>query len=141
MIIVRDINRRINELRSRFLREPFVNTFGAHLERITYGHASISMVVEHNMVIIEQIANGGILATLGNSASVYAAMSSIPAGHTRALSLTIQFYKAAKEGDQITADAAVTNESRSYIWTSFDILNNRHENLASGIIQYTKPNK
>ena len=132
---------RLDELRARFGEEPFAQALQAKLEDLDEGLAVVSLLVTKELVIVERIVNGGFLATLGNSAGVYAAMSKIPAGHTRALHLDINFEHPAKEGEIIKGVAHVKNESGNFILVLFEVLNSEQKLLAYGTARYVKPKK
>lgn len=130
---------RLEELRARFQNEPFVQFLGVTLENLEMGYAVVGLTVTKNILIVDQMVNGGFLAVLGNSASVYAAMSVIPAGHTRNLHMEIHFLKPGREGEFLRAVAKVEDETGSYIWAKFDILGPDDKPCARGSILYLKP--
>lgn len=130
---------RLEELRKRFKREPCFKKCGAKLEKLRKGYAVVRVKISESMVVLEGFANGGYLGVIGNSAGVYAAMSKLPAGHTRALSIFTYFHSTAKKSQIVRGVARVTEESRSYIWVAFRVVGLDGKLKASGVIQYTKP--
>lgn len=135
-------HRRINELKARFDNEPCVKAAAMHLEMIHHGSAKVSMTIGEHMAIKEGFANGGFLATIGNTAGVYAAMSKIPHGHTKAANFSISFTSPAKIGERITALATVFHQTKRCIWVTFIITGSKTgEPKALGSAQYIKPIK
>ncbi|GEM_PF-3722444 len=138
---------RFVELREKFRREPIANIpvpFAFELEFLEEGSAVVNMRVASGMLVGSVgIVNGGIMDTLANTASVYAAMSVIPSGHTPRMSFSSNNMRKAREGETLQARAAVLDENDNSIIVRFVVANKDlpSDVKAVGQAQYHKPKK
>ena len=131
---------RIEELQKRFYEEPCVAAIGMDLVIMNEGFVIVSMTINERVTMKEGFANGGFLAMLGNTAGVYAAMSKIPHGHTRMMSIGMHPVSPAMAGEYIIGSARVIQEGKQHIWVTFEIKNGNTRQLkAFGSAQYIKP--
>jgi acyl-coenzyme A thioesterase PaaI-like protein len=74
---------RLEELEREFLEEPFSQEYGIVLDRLERGFAIVSVPVHPEWFARAGMMQGGFEKVAADAAGVYAAMSTIPAGHTR----------------------------------------------------------
>lgn len=141
------MDERAAELGRLFVAEPIVVkpvAFNFELILLGGGRAIIGMEVTEGMLVGGRgIVNGGIMDTLANTASVYAAMSAIPEGHMPRMNFSVRNLRMAKLGEILHADAEVYSENDSSIIVNFEVVNAYFPKdvKAVGQGQYHKPPK
>lgn len=113
---------RLQELRQRFVVEPYVGALGAKLKEITHGRAVLSCRPHRLLTVAGGLVQGGATASLIDFAGVYAAMSVIPAGHTPASSMHVTFLRPVREGEELVIEATVVHTGRRRIVTEVRVV-------------------
>ena len=140
-----EMSERLEELKQSFRNEPILVTpivFGFTLESLEFGRAVLTMKVTEGMLVGGKgIVNGGIMDTLGNTASVYAAMSMVPFGHMPRMNFTVTNLRKAFGGETLKAIAEGIADIGSSVVVNFRIFREDHpEDLkVVGRGQYHKP--
>ncbi len=131
---------RLNELRQNFALEPTGKLLDARLEDIGPGRATVSAPAGDDVLIARVgIVQGGIIAALADYAGVYAAMSSIPSGHTPCASLTISFLRPVVRGQIVEASASVVSETRSQLFVTASVRVRGGKEVALVSLTFAKP--
>lgn len=138
---------RISELWRTFSCEPIVNIpvpFNFELRILDKGFAVVQMNISKGMLVGGVgIVNGGMLCTLANTASVYAAMADIPEGHTPCVHFTFHPIKETRAEETLTAVARVVVNNHNSVFVNFTISNRDDSSdvRVVGQAQYLKPRK
>jgi uncharacterized protein (TIGR00369 family) len=128
------------DLVERFNKEPLGRACNARLVAIRRGRAVVKMMMRPDHLIFDPpIVQGGIMTVLADFAGVYAAMASIPEGHTPAKRLTIDFLRPIYRSEQLTALAEMENESKTEVLIRVRVTNEEDKLVALSTITFGKP--
>ena len=108
--------------------QKLMTLLGIELQQIEPGMAVCTMAVRSDMVNSNGYCQGGLLFTLADHAFAYACMSGNQAGVT--LSASVIFSRPAQAGDQLRAEARVTNDGGRTATCLVEVLNQAGELLA-----------
>ena len=135
------MNQRLKQLRSLFTTEPLGRSLGARLIGLKRGWAAVSAVARNDLLVSVGIVQGGVIAAVADYAGVYAAMSVIPAGHTPAARININFLRPISAGEDIVAVARVVDETRTTVSVAFEVTGAAVRRKALGTILFVKPRR
>lgn len=130
---------RLTELRLQFAAEPLATGFGATLDALSDGEATVSYVALNDHAIVVGIIQGGITTVIADYAGVYAAMTRIAAGHTPAKHIAIELLRPVRPGERISATARVVSETRASVITVVDVRDAGGAQKALATIAFAKP--
>jgi len=133
------MTKRLRQLRSLFTTEPLGRSLGAKLIGLKRGWAVVSAVAKDDLLVSVGMVQGGVIAAVADYAGVYAAMSVIPAGHTPAAQLNINFLRPISAGEDIVAVARVVDETRTTVAVAFEVTGAASRRKALGTILFFKP--
>ena len=98
------------ELQNALGGEPFARHLGVELLEARPGYAVARLVVADHMVNVNRITHGGVVFTLADV--VFAAASNAHGRTALALNINLNFVKATRPGDCLTATAREENLTR-----------------------------
>ncbi len=134
------------QLKESFGNEPIVNIpvpFAFELTTLARGFAVVKMRVVAGMLVGGgvDIVNGGVMDTLANTASVYAAMSAIPSGHTPRVNFSVNNIRKAHAGETLEAIAIVVSITDRVVVIRFTVANesNPEDVKTIGQAEYWRP--
>ena len=130
---------RLTELRRQFAAEPLATGFGATLDALADGEATVGYAAKAEHAIVVGIIQGGITTVIADYAGVYAAMTRIPEGHTPAKHIAIELLRPVRPGETITATARVVAETRSSIIAHVDVRDANGAQKAVATVTFAKP--
>lgn len=111
---------RLEELKNWFNTAPLGAKFPMQIDGLAHGSAEVSMEVQMgDLVAAEEImiVQGGIIAVIADGAAVLAAMSLLPAGHTRLADMKYDLISPTTLTDhRLTASAKLLTQNYRYIW-------------------------
>jgi len=131
-------NRRLEELRERFKKEPLVRLLKAGLRDLNTRQAHVYVPANKELLIVDGIVQGGVITAVADFAGVYVAMAQFPEGHTPCSNINIHFLKQIKEGEDIYAIATVVHMSRSSVLVEVSV-SNSYELAAQATMLFVKP--
>lgn len=130
---------RLSELSQRFAQEPLAAFFGLRLLALSAGRAEIALLVRPEHAIVGGTAQGGVTTMLADYAGVYAAMSRLAVGHTPAKHIAIDLLRPVAVGENVTAHAAVEEETRSSLFVAVRVTDDAGRVKALARIAFAKP--
>ncbi|MDP2599055.1 MAG: PaaI family thioesterase [Candidatus Liptonbacteria bacterium] len=132
---------RIEFLKRQFSEDHFTTFLGMRLEKLESGYAEVSMAVRTGMTTREGVVNGGITATLANTASVYAGMTVEVQDRDLLIHISMDFIKSVREWPLLVARATVIKETAKQAFVSVEVVNadDGDEIVAFGTMTYHKP--
>jgi acyl-CoA thioesterase len=113
---------------SMWSRDHASQALGMRLERVTPGHAELSMTVRHDMVNGHAICHGGIVFTLADSTFAYACNSYN--ANTVAQGCAIDYLGPAREGDVLRAVGRERQRTGRTGVYDIEVTNQRGETVA-----------
>ncbi len=133
------MEKRLQELRERFAKEPLVKLLGIELLHLHDGEALMEMKARDEFAIVGGVIQGGIITALADYAGVYAAMTKIPAGHTPAAHIDISFRRPAKVGEVLWAWAYERDENPNTLVIGVEVNKKGERARACATIVFSKP--
>lgn len=132
---------RIEELKREFLEEPFGQEYGIVLEYLGQGTAVVALPVHPEWFTRVGMMQGGFDKVIADSAGVYAAMSTIPAGHTRLDHIQGYYIEPVTLEDKgLRSKARVVYQGkRSFVLVEITIFNLDGEMKWYGTAKFAKP--
>jgi len=137
---------RLEYLRQRFTQEPLANRFCMYLRKLEEGVASIAYTAGPRDCVMNDknqgIVQGGVLVgILADFAAVYAAMSSIPDGHTPLMSGGFSLQRPTLMAETVYVEAKVFNKSRQVISVAVRIATIDGKLKCEGTYHFSNPTK
>ena len=128
----------LNRLREAITRVPYAQLLGIEFEDATRGAATLSMIARPELERFGGIMHGGALASLADSASAFAVLSTLEGGEqTVTVDLTLHYLRPATEG-KLTAHARVLRAGRRVATVSVEILNESGALVVTALTTYLK---
>lgn len=137
---------RLEYLKQRFSEERLAKKFGMLLEKFEEGSVSIAYTADPNDCVTndrnQSIVQGGVLiGILADFAAVYAAMSSIPDGHTPLMFGGFSLQRPTLAGEVVRAEAHVFNINRQIISVSVRIFGAKGKLKCEGTYHFSHPKR
>lgn len=128
----------LNRLREAITRVPYAQLLGINFEDATRGAATLSMSARPDLERFGGIMHGGALASLADSASAFAVLSTLEGGEqTVTVDLTLHYLRPATEG-KLTARARVLRAGRRVATVSVEIFNESDKLVVTALTTYLK---
>ena len=132
---------RLIELRTRFGQEPLGRLLQARLEVLEDGRAVVAAPAGPELMIVDGVAQGGVITAVADYAAVYAAMTRVPAGCMPAVQISVNFLRPIGAGETMRAEARVVSDSRSQVVTSVEVRGDDGKLKAVATILFAKPSR
>jgi uncharacterized protein (TIGR00369 family) len=128
----------LSRLREAITRVPYAQLLGINFEDATRGAASLSMSARPELERFGGIMHGGALASLADSASAFAVLSTLADDEqTVTVDLTLHYLRPATEG-KLTAHARVLRAGRRVATVSVEIFNESGALVVTALTTYLK---
>ena len=128
----------LSRLREAIARVPYAQLLGINFEDATRGAASLSMDARPELERFGGIMHGGALASLADSASAFAVLSTLDGGEqTVTVDLTLHYLRPATEG-KLMAHARVLRGGRRVATVSVEIYNESGALVVTALTTYLK---
>jgi uncharacterized protein (TIGR00369 family) len=128
----------LSRLREAITRVPYAQLLGIYFEAATRGAASLSMDARPELERFGGIMHGGALASLADSASAFAVLSTLePEEQTVTVDLTLHYLRPATEG-KLMAHARVLRGGRRVATVSVEIYNESGALVVTALTTYLK---
>ena len=128
----------LNRLREAITRVPYAELLGINFEDATRGAATLSMHARPDLERFGGIMHGGALASLADSASAFAVLTTLESGEqTVTVDLTLHYLRPATEG-KLTAQARVLRAGRRVATVSVEVFNESGALLVTALTTYLK---
>jgi uncharacterized protein (TIGR00369 family) len=128
----------LNRLREAITRVPYAGLLGINFEDATRGAATLSMSARPDLERFGGIMHGGALASLADSASAFAVLSTLEDGEqTVTVDLTLHYLRPVTEG-KLTARARVLRGGRRVATVSVEIFNESGALVVTALTTYIK---
>lgn len=118
------------QVRNLFSKDKFASMLGITLKDVKKGYASAAVKISSDMLNGARLANGGICFTLADFVLAVAA-NTLSETISLSLSVNINYIKAAKEGDILTAVAQCCEQAGKVKSVIVNVTNQMGEVLAS----------
>lgn len=99
-----------DRIKSAFEQEPFARAIGLHAVEVGAGHAVVELAVGEEHLNLHRTAHGGVVFAVVDAAFELASNSHGTAA--MALSVTMNFLRAVKAGDTLTAEVGEVDLTR-----------------------------
>jgi uncharacterized protein (TIGR00369 family) len=130
----------LSRLREAITRVPYAQLLGIEFEDATRGAATLSMSARPELERFGGIMHGGALASLADSASAFAVISTLEGSEqTVTVDLTLHYLRPAT-GGKLTAHARVLRAGRRLATVSVEILNESGALVVTALTTYLKLN-
>lgn len=128
----------LSRLREAITRVPYAQLLGINFEDATRGAATLSMSVRPELERFGGIMHGGALASLADSASAFAVLSTLGGGEqTVTVDLTLHYLRPVTEG-KLTAHARVLRAGRRVATVSVEVFNESGALVVTALTTYLK---
>jgi uncharacterized protein (TIGR00369 family) len=129
---------RVDKIRERFARSAFHTSFlGARLGRVEPGAVEVELNVRPNHLNLFGTLHGGLIATLADTATGLAMLTSLDDGMTHVTtSLSVTFLASGRAG-VVTARARVVKRGRRFGYAEADVVDAEGELLARAAATFT----
>ena len=128
----------LSRLREAITRVPYAQLLGIEFEDATRGAATLSMSARPELERFGGIMHGGALASLADSASAFAVLSTLEGGEqTVTVDLTLHYLRPAT-GGKLTAHARVLRAGRRVATVSVEIINESGALVVTALTTYLK---
>jgi uncharacterized protein (TIGR00369 family) len=128
----------LGRLREAITRVPYAQLLGIKFEDATHGTASLSMCARAELERFGGIMHGGALASLADSASAFAVLSTLePEEQTVTVDLTLHYLRPVTEG-KLTAHARVLRAGRRVATVSVEVFNESGTLVMTALTTYLK---
>jgi uncharacterized protein (TIGR00369 family) len=125
-------------LREAITRVPYAQMLGIDFEGATRGAASLSMSARPELERFGGIMHGGALASLADSASAFAVLSTLtPEEQTVTVDLTLHYLRPVT-GGKLTAHARVLRGGRRVATVSVEVFNESGALVLTALTTYLK---
>jgi len=131
-------NEELSRLRESIARVPYAQLLGINFEDATRGTATLSLSARPELERFGGIMHGGALASLADTASAFAVLSTLePEEQTVTVDLTLHYLRPATAG-KLTAHARVLRAGRRVATVSVEILNESGALVVTALTTYLK---
>ena len=131
-------NEELSRLRESIARVPYAQLLGINFEDATRGAATLSLSARPELERFGGIMHGGALASLADTASAFAVLSTLePGEQTVTVDLTLHYLRPATAG-KLTARARVLRAGRRVATVSVEILNESGALVVTALTTYLK---
>ena len=131
-------NEELSRLRESIARVPYAQLLGINFEDATRGTATLSLNARLELERFGGIMHGGALASLADTASAFAVLSTLePGEQTVTVDLTLHYLRPATAG-KLTAHARVLRAGRRVATVSVEILNESGALVVTALTTYLK---
>ena len=128
----------LSRLREAINRVPYAQLLGIEFEDARRGTATLSMSARTELERFGGIMHGGALASLADSASAFAVLTTLGGSEqTVTVDLTLHYLRPATEG-KLTAHARVLRAGRRVATVSVEILNESGALVVTALTTYLK---
>ena len=128
----------LSRLRESLTRIPYARLLGIKFEAATRGAATLSMSARPELERFGGIMHGGALASLADTASAFAVLSTLePEEQTVTVDLTLHYLRPVMEGE-LTARASVVRGGRRVATVSVEIFNESGALVVTALTTYLK---
>ena len=128
----------LSRLREAINRAPYALLLGIEFEEATRGAATLSMNARTELERFSGIMHGGALASLADSASAFAVLSTLePDEQTVTVDLTLHYLRPVT-GGKLTARARVLRGGRRVATVSVEIFNESGALVVTALTTYIK---
>ncbi len=111
-----------------FVKDAAAHLLGMRVTAVSPGHASVGMTVRADMLNGFGLCQGGLIATLADMAFAYACNSANEL--TVASGFDVDLLASARQGDRLTANAAVVSQAGRLGLYDVDVRNQAGERVA-----------
>lgn len=131
-------NEELSRLRESIARVPYAQLLGINFEDATRGSATLSMRARPELERFGGIMHGGALASLADTASAFAILSTLDDGEqTVTVDLTLHYLRPAT-GGKLTAHARVLRAGRRLATVSVEIIDESGALVVTALTTYLK---
>jgi uncharacterized protein (TIGR00369 family) len=128
----------LNRLRAGITHIPYAHLLGINFEEATRGAATLSMSARPELERFGGIMHGGALASLADTASAFAVLSTLePEEQTVTVDLTLHYLRPITEG-KLTARARVVRAGRRVATVSVEIFDESGRLVVTALTTYLK---
>ncbi|HEY0081867.1 MAG TPA: PaaI family thioesterase [Pyrinomonadaceae bacterium] len=128
----------LSRLREGMARIPYARLLGINFEDATHGAATLSMSARPELERFGGIMHGGALASLADTASAFAVLSTLePEAQTVTIDLTLHYLRPVTEG-KLTARARVVRAGRRVATVSVEIFDESGAIVVTALTSYLK---
>jgi uncharacterized protein (TIGR00369 family) len=128
----------LGRLREAITHVPYARLLGINFEDATRGAATLSMSARPELERFGGIMHGGALASLADTASAFAVLSTLePAEQTVTVDLTLHYLRPVTNG-RLTARASVVRAGRRVATVSVEIFNESGALVVTALTTYLK---
>jgi uncharacterized protein (TIGR00369 family) len=128
----------LSRLREGITRIPYAHLLGISFEDATRGAATLSMSARPELERFGGIMHGGALASLADTASAFAVLTTLePGEQTVTVDLTLHYLRPVTEG-KLTARARVVRAGRRVATVSIEISNESGALVVTALTTYLK---
>lgn len=128
----------LSRLREAINRVPYAQLLGIEFEDASRGAATLSMSARPDLERFGGIMHGGALASLADSASAFAVLSTLEGGEqTVTVDLTLHYLRPAT-GGKLTAHARVLRAGRRVATVSVEVFNESGALVVTALTTYLK---
>ncbi len=128
----------LSRLRAGLNRIPYAHLLGINFEAAARGAATLSMSARPELERFGGIMHGGALASLADTASAFAVLSTLePEEQTVTVDLTLHYLRPVTEG-KLTARASVVRAGRRLATVSVEIFNESGALVVTALTTYLK---
>jgi uncharacterized protein (TIGR00369 family) len=128
----------LSRLREAITRVPYAQLLGIEFEDATRGAATLSMSARPDLERFGGIMHGGALASLADSASAFAVLSTLDGGEqTVTVDLTLHYLRPVN-GGKLTAHARVLRAGRRVATVSVEVFNESGALVVTALTTYLK---
>jgi len=129
---------KLSRLREGMTRIPYAHLLGINFEDATGGAATVSMSARPELERFGGIMHGGALASLADTASAFAVLTTLePGEQTVTVDLTLHYLRPVTEG-KLTARARVVRAGRRVATVSVEISNEAGALVLTALTTYLK---
>jgi uncharacterized protein (TIGR00369 family) len=128
----------LSRLREGITRIPYAHLLGINFEDATRGAATLSMSARPELERFGRIMHGGALASLADTASAFAVLSTLePEKETVTIDLTLHYLRPVSEG-KLIARARVVRGGRRVATVSVEIFDESGALVVTALTTYLK---
>jgi acyl-CoA thioesterase len=128
----------LSRLREGMTRIPYAHLLGINFEDAARGTATVSMSARPELERFGGIMHGGALASLADTASAFAVLTTLEPGvQTVTVDLTLHYLRPVTEG-KLTARASVLRAGRRIATVSVEVFNESGALVLTALTTYLK---
>ncbi len=126
------MNEKIEALKELIVNDNFLRYIGAKVERMEEGYCKISIDFKDNLTRYGNIINGGVIATLADSAGGCAVLSVNDGRDQLTVNLNISYLSAIRSGP-VSAEATVLRAGKNIVYAEIDIYDGSGKKCAKAV--------